>query len=141
MFGHSVCPYSILPQIEAAVENCYQNYGITDFYVGNRGTFDLLAAKAVKQAKQRHRNIRMYLLLAYHPAERAVDLTPGFDGSYYPPIENTPRAYAIVKANQYMVKTSDHIICYAQHIGNAKNLLEYAHKKAGVTIENLAETI
>ena len=139
MFGHSVCPHSILPKIEVAIEDCYSNFRITDFYIGNRGHFDLLAATAVKRAKQRHSDIRLYLLLAYHPAERAVDLNPGFDGSYYPPIQGTPRPYAIVKANQHMINTSNFIICYAQHIGNARNLLEYAQKKGGVPIANVAE--
>ncbi len=139
MFGHSDCPYSILPKIETAIESCHSKYGVADFYIGNRGTFDSLATTAVKRAKQRHGDIRLYLLLAYHPAERSVALTPGFDGSYYPPIAGTPRPYAIVKANQHMVDTSDFIICYAQHIGNARNLLEYAQKKAGVHIENVAE--
>ena len=138
MFGHSDCPYSILPKIAEAIELYYMQYDVTDFYVGNRGVFDSLATTAVKQAKQHHRDIRLYLLLAYHPAERSVDLTPGFDGSYYPPIENTPRPYAIVKANQHMIDTSDFIICYANHIGNARNLLEHARRKSRVRIENVA---
>lgn len=141
MFGHSDCPNGILPLIEAAIERVYAKYGVTDFYVGNRGAFDFMATTAVKRAKLRHRDIHLYLLLAYHPAERTVDLTCGFDGSYYPPIEKTPRPYAIIKANQHMIDTSDFIICFAQHIGNARNLLEYAQKKAGVLIENVAEAI
>jgi hypothetical protein len=82
------------------------------------------------------------LLLSYHPAERPVDLTDGFNNSYYPPLENVPRQYAIVRANRYMVDTADTIICYVKHIGNTRNLLEYAQrrqKKEGLPIENVAE--
>ena len=142
MFGHADCPDSIMPRIEAAIEAQYTLQGINSFYVGNRGRFDSLAASATKRIKQRHPDLKLYLLLAYHPAERAVDLADGFDNSYYPPLEGTPRQYAIVRANRYMVDTADSIICYVKHIGNTKNLLEYAQrrqKKDGITVENLAE--
>ena len=139
LFGHADCPEDMLPKIEDAIENCYTK-GVTDFYVGNRGNFDRLAATAVKNVKGRHSDVRLYLLLAYHPAERPVALWDGCDGSYYPPLENVPRPFAIVRANRYMVDHSDALICYVRHIGNTKNLLEYAQKrkKAGGCIFNVA---
>ena len=142
MFGHGTAPYSILPKIEQAIEDHYTKYDVTAFYVGSRGQFDSMAATAVKQAKQRHPDIRLFLVLAYHPAERPVDLTGGFDNSFYPPLENVPRPYAIVRANQYMVDTADTMICYVKHPGNTRNLIEYAQRrqrKDGVIIENMAE--
>ncbi len=139
MFGHADCPDTMLPKIEEAIVKCYSKE-VTAFYVGSRGRFDSLAASAVKQVKQQHPDIKLYLLLAYHPGERAVNLTDGFDGSYYPPLENVPRPYAIVRGNQYMVDNSDYLICYAKHIGNTRNLLEYAQKRKGCgSIENVAE--
>ena len=139
MFGHSDCPDDMLPKIEEAIENSYSEHGVQFFYVGSRGRFDSLAATAVKRVKQRHADIRLYLLLAYHPAERPVILWDGFDGSYYPPLEKVPRTYAILRANQYMVDTSDFIICYVKHIGNTRNLLEYAQKRkaSGLYINNI----
>ena len=139
MFGYSDCPDSMLPKIEEAIGNCYSK-GVTSFYVGSRGRFDSLAATAVKRMKQRHTDIKLYLLLAYHPGERPVDPWDGFDGSYYPPLENVPRPYAIVRGNQYMVDHSDYLICYVKHIGNTRNLLEYAQKrKESGYIENVAK--
>ena len=137
MFGHSDCPESMLPQIEQAIEK-YHAEGVTEFYVGSRGRFDSLATAAVKRAKFHHKDIRLYLVLAYHPAERPVTLWDGFDGSFYPPMENVPRQFAIVKANQYMVRTADFLICYVRHIGNTRNLLAYANKKTE-KILNIAE--
>lgn len=139
LFGHATCPSSILPKICEAIENCYVNHGVTIFYVGNRGSFDSYAAKAVKQAKLRHKDIRLYLLLAYHPAERPVSLAEGFDGSYYPPLENVPRPYAIVQANRYMIQKAEAIICYVAHPGNARNLLDFAQRqqKSGLLITNV----
>lgn len=141
MFGHGDCPDSVLPRIEQAVELYYSRYGITGYYIGNRGSFDRLAALAVRKAKQMHPDIRMHLLLAYHPAERPVDLWGGFDDSFYPPLENTPRPFAIVNANRYMIDTTDFFICYVKHFGNARNLLEYAQKrkKDGFYMKNVAE--
>lgn len=140
LFGHADTPDNIMSSLDEAIESCYSQ-GVTHFYVGNRGRFDGLAAAAVNRAKGHHPDIRLYLLLAYHPGERPVDLWGGFDGSYYPPLEGTPRQYAIVKANQYMVDTADTMICYVCHIGNTKNLLEYAQrrKRDSVQIHNLTE--
>lgn len=140
MFGHADCPDNMLPRIEQAIEHYYSQYGITDFYIGNRGRFDSLAATAVKRMKQQYSDIKLYLLLAYHPGERPVDPWDGFDGSYYPPLEGVPRPYAIVRGNQYMVDNADCLICYVKHMGNTRNLLEYARKrKEKSTIENVAE--
>ncbi|MBQ9994201.1 MAG: hypothetical protein IJP17_05760, partial [Clostridia bacterium] len=87
-------------------------------------------------------NISLNLLLSYHPNEKKVELPFGFDGTFYPPIESVPRRYAIVRANQYMVKLSDSIICYANHFGNTRNLLDFAKRQAdkrNISIINLAE--
>jgi len=142
LFGRADTPQSALPALEKEIEHYYLKYGITQFYVGNRGSFDGLAARAVRNAKQRHPDIELYLLLAYHPAERTVDLWGGFDNAYYPPIEGTPRPFAIVKSNQYMADVADSIICFVKHFGNTRNLLEYVqrrHRKEPIPITNLAE--
>jgi len=142
LFGHATTPYDALVRIEAAAEKQYNEQGIRTFIVGNRGNFDSYAATAIKRLKQKHDDITLLLLLAYHPAERPVHLTEGFDNSYYPPTENVPRQYAIVRANKYMVDTADSIICYVNRIGNTRKLLEQAErrqKKEGISIENVAE--
>lgn len=81
------------------------------------------------------------LVLAYHPAEQPIEVPLGFDGTYYPPLEGIPRRYAIVRANQYMVKTADSLICYVRHHGNTRNLLDLATRLANtkdLQIKNLA---
>lgn len=142
MFGHATTPYDAIALIEAAAERQYQEQGIRTFIVGNRGSFDSYAATAIRHLKQKYDDITLLLLLAYHPADRPVYLAEGFDNSYYPPLENVPRQYAIVRANQYMVNAADSIICYVNHIGNTRKLLEQAQKrqkKEGIPIENVAE--
>ena len=142
MFGHAITPACAIERIEAAVQWHYLEYGIKTFVVGNRGNFDSYAATAVLRLKKRYKDITLLLLLAYHPAERPVELPVGFDNSYYPPLENVPRPYAIVRANRHMVDTADTVICYVHHPGNTRKLLAYAQRrqrKTPMEIENLAE--
>ena len=142
LFGHSICPENLLPHIQQAIEENYVNLGIRTFYVGNRGQFDRLAAKAARQAKRYCPELHLVLLLSYHPAERAANAF-GFDSSYFPPIVSTPRKYAIVEANRNMIRAADSIICFVKHPGNARNLLAYAQKQkhTALSIKNLAEQL
>lgn len=142
LFGHADCPDTILSRIESAIEKLYIQQNVSIFYVGNRGRFDSLAVTAVKRLKLQYPDIQLHLLLSYHPGERIEVLTEGFDGSYYPPLENIPRRFAIVRANKFMISTADAIICYVKHAGNARALLDYSlrrQKKEGITVENVAE--
>ena len=142
LFGHATAPAQILTRLEETVERYYLEFGMDDFYVGNRGQFDSLAATAVKRVKKRHPTISLYLVLAYHPAERKVELFPGFDGSFYPPLEGVPRRYAIVRANRYMVDTADGVICYCCHGGNSGTLLRRVQRRKSmgyIPITNIAE--
>ena len=143
MFGHSTTPYTALPLIRATAEQLYLEHDIKTFVVGNRGNFDNYAATAILHLKKQYKDISLLLLLAYHPAERPVYLSPGFDNSFYPPLEKVPRPFAIVKANQYMVDNCDWLVCYVRHgASNSRNLLEYAQrreKKGLIQITNIAE--
>lgn len=140
LFGHADTPQSILPALVEAIEHEVAK-NVTDFYVGYHGNFDRLAATALRQVKKRHTDITASLVLAYHPAELPMESPVGFDGTFYPPLENTPRRYAIVKANRYMVQSSDSIICYVKHCGNSRQLLNCAIRKNDISIINLAQQL
>ena len=93
-------------------------------------------------AKEQHPGITLSMLIPYHPAERPIELPPGFDNTFYPPgMEKVPRRLAIVRANRYMVDHVDHLIAYAWHpASNARDLVEYAKKKehkGKITVTNL----
>ena len=136
--GHREAGPEILPALEAAIEKHISEYGVTEFIVGHYGGFDRLAARALVSAKKRHPEIRLLILIPYHPAERPIETPPGFDGTFYPPgMESVPIRYAIPRANRYMIDHADYLISYAWHpASNARNLLDYAHKKA-ICITNL----
>ena len=136
--GHREAGPEILPALEDAIEKHISEYGVTEFIVGHYGGFDRLAARALVSAKKRHPEIRLLILIPYHPAERPIETPPGFDGTFYPPgMESVPIRYAIPRANRYMIDHADYLISYAWHpASNARNLLDYAHKKA-ICITNL----
>ena len=124
--GHRDTPEHVYPALEQAVEQLITQ-GVTEFYVGNHDSFDRMAARAVIAAKQLHPQVRLTMLLAYHPGERPVTLPPGFDGSLYPPgMENVPRRFAIPRANRWMVEHCTHLVAYVTHpASNAGKVVEW----------------
>ena len=141
--GHRDTPLSILPKLQDAVERHIAEYGVAEFVIGRYGCFDSLAAQAVREAKKRHPEIRLTLLLPYYDPTKPLALPSGFDGSLYPDgLERIPKRAAIVRANQYMVRHSNYLIAYdAGRIGNTRKLVEYALRreiKGQIHVENLA---
>ena len=124
--GHRDTPEHVYPALEQAVEQLITQ-GVTEFYVGNHGSFDRMAARAVIAAKQHHPQVRLTMLLAYHPGERLVTLPPGFDGSLYPlGMESVPRRFAIPRANRWMVEHCTHLVAYVTHpASNAGKVVEW----------------
>lgn len=141
--GHRDAGGSVFPQLSAAVEQHIAEYAVTEFFVGHYGQFDALAARAVKDAKKRHPEVTLTLLLPYHPFDHPIQTPKGFDGTFYPPgMETVPKKVAIVQANRYMVDTCDFLIAYVWHpASNALELTEYAQKKRKMHIAYLPREI
>lgn len=129
--GHRETSEEIYPALYAAVEQHILEYGVTEFIVGHYGGFDRLAASAVKEAKRFYPEVKLVLLLPYHPAERPISTPDGFDGTFYPPgMESVPRKIAIVRVNRYVVDHVDYLITYAWHpASKARELVEYAKRR------------
>ena len=141
--GHRETAPALLPEIKAAAESLIQQQ-VSDFYVGMYGNFDRLAGEAIIQLKQEHLNIRLFLVLPYHPVDRPIEAPPGYDGTFYPDgMETVSRRYAIAKANRKMIDASDFLIAYVTHtVSNAYDLLEYAirrQRKGMIRVINLGE--
>ena len=137
--GHREAPDSIYPELARTVEQLI-GQGVADFYVGHYGNFDRLAARVVIEAKQQRPEVRLTMLLPYHPAEREVVLPSGFDGSLYPPgMEKVPRRFAISRANRWMVERCTHLIAYVTHpASNAGKVVEWGRtgsKKVIIELE------
>ena len=126
--GHRDADERLLPRLELVVDRLIREENVRYFYVGGYGSFDRLAAAAVRRMKQKYPDITLMLVLPYHPAERPTEAPDGFDGTYHPEgLENTPKRYAIVRANRIMVDTCDWMVCYIRHgASNSRKLLDYA---------------
>ncbi len=139
--GHRDAPDELRPLLAVAVERRITQYGVTEFIVGHYGRFDAMAASAVRAAKQRHPEISLVLLLPYYPFPCDTD---GFDATFYPPdMERIPKPLAIVRANEYVIRSADCLICYDRgQIGKTRDFTELARqreKRGLIYVENLAE--
>ena len=135
--GHS--RISQYENIKAAVSKAVRNNlceATVSCYLGGYGDFDELCACVCRELKQEYLDIELvyvapYLNLREQDKIREIERLGLYDTSVYPPIENTPLRFAIVKRNEWMVLSADLIICYVEHEwGGAYKTLKFAkHKK------------
>ena len=101
--------------------------GATTFYLGGHGAFDSLAASVLREQKKRYLQIELILVLAYLNTGRD---TSGYDSTVYPPLETTPRRFAISHRNRWMVESADVVVAYVLHDwGGAATTLRCAKQK------------
>lgn len=133
---------------EAAIKkhiiDCVKNRGITEFLLGGYGEFDIFCAKYLRELRADFPEIRSTLVLAYLGKNfdnfELAYMRRTFDAIIYPPIENVPLKFAIIKRNEWMVRESDYVIFFVEHNwGGAYKMLEYAvrHK---VSFANLGRS-
>ena len=96
----------------AAVVAALIEEGATEFYLGGYGDFDYMAAKIVRDLKKDRPDIQSTLVIPYMDRDYNKEL---YDGSIYPPLENTPLRFAISKRNEWMVDQADVVVAYITH--------------------------
>ena len=112
--------------------------GADEFLLGGYGNFDLMAARVVKPLKEKYPYIKSVLIVPYINRGYDKDL---YDYSEYPPIENVPKRYAVLKRNEWTINKADVLIAYIKHdLGDAAKTLEYARKRKKKII-NLSENM
>ena len=144
--GHRDAPAEVRPLLLEAIEKHIAEYGVTDFYVGHYGAFDAMAAGALTEMKKQYTHIKCYLLLAYHPAVRTVNVPEGFDGSVLlAGQELSPPCYAITNLNKRVIREAGYLIAYVWKITDGSyKLMDAARareKKGKLVITNLAEVL
>lgn len=127
--GNRHTPNSIKEQLAEVVEQHITEYGVTTFTVGRYGQFDSIVKEVLREKKKLYPHIKLYLLAPY-ALDQNIEAPRYFDGTTFPEgLENVPKRYAIVQANRYMVQRSDYLISYCHHIGNTRNIVEYAQRR------------
>ena len=102
------------------------------FYLGGYGDFDSLCLRTLRELKTDFPDIELlfitpYLDKNYNKLELAKYY---YDDIIFPPIENIPRKFAILKRNEWMVDSADLVIAYVKYSwGGAAKTLEYANRK------------
>ena len=105
------------------------------FYCGGYGEFDYLAENTVDKVRNNFPNTRCeklfitpYITQSYQ--WRNKQMKQRFDDIIYPPIENVPYKYAIIRRNEWMIDAADFVIAYVKYSwGGASRSLEYAKRK------------
>ena len=139
-FGHRDTPEAIKPRLREAIVELIEKYGVTTFYIGDKGAFDLMAKSIIRELCNVYPQIRYSVVLAYLPQKRDEFDTRDFSDTIFPEgIESVPKRYAISWRNNWMLKRADHVICYVNHSwGGAAQFAEKALKQ-GKSVINLAE--
>ncbi len=101
------------------------------FYLGGYGNFDNVCFKILTQLKLHHPKIKRILVIPYlSNSDTLKDTFKNYDETIYPPIENTPPKYAILKRNRWIIENSNYLICYISHtFGGAYKTYKYAKNK------------
>ena len=130
--------YSKLLQI---LENLIIKENVTNFQVGNYGTFDKLAEKALNKLKEKY-DIKIELVIPYLKKEineNKEEYYKNYDNIVMAEIPlSTPQKLKIIKCNEYMIKSCNYLICYIEHSwGGASKTLDFAKKKKNIKIINI----
>ena len=112
------------------------------FYLGGYGDFDGLCLRTLKDLKNDFPKIELIFITPYLDKNysKLEFAKYHYDDVIFPPLENVPRKFAILKRNEWMVNEADLVIAYVMYsCGGAAKTLEYAKRKKKIII-NLAST-
>ncbi len=109
--------------------------GVTQFYSGFRGNFDVYCSSLIYELKDRYPQIKNTMVLSYIPKvpdhpDDAFSLPKYFDDSVYLLERKVPNQLAIIETNKCLVDMVDFVIAGVMtHFGGAYMACEYAYKR------------
>ena len=112
------------------------------FYLGGYGDFDSLCLRTLRELKTNFPDIELLFITPYLDKNYSkLELAKYYyDDVIFPPIENVPRKFAILKRNEWMVDSAELVIAYVKYSwGGAAKTLEYAKRKK-VPIINISQS-
>jgi len=143
--GHSKISNTdeIYSKLSDAIEKLIISENVTEFLVGNYGSFDKLCAGAVRKLKEKYPQIQLNLVIPYVTKEineNKEQYYKKFNNILMADIpERTPARLRILKCNEYMIMNSGFLICFVHNTwGGAATTLEFAKTKKHIKIFNLA---
>ncbi len=123
----------VYEKVKSEIERLIREKNVTEFWVGNYGSFDGLCRDAVKELKETY-NVTLCLVIPYITdkiKKNKEDYYKNYDHILMADIPlKTPYKFRILKCNQYMVENCDFLISYVMYgWGGASKTLEYAKKR------------
>lgn len=112
-----------------------ENKGVTQFYSGFRGDFDVYCSCLIHELKVSYPQIKNTMVLSYIPEapdepEYAFKLPKCFDDSIYLLERKVPKRLAIIETNKCLVDMVDFVVAGVMtHFGGAYMACEYAFKR------------
>lgn len=125
----------ITPVLRHTIINLIEKHNVNTFYVGDKGDFDNIVRKTLREICAEYPQIEYAVIPAYMPGE-------GYGGDSSELLcpyvfEKTPPRFAILKRNNWMLSKADFVVTYVTHtIGGAARFKELAEKQ-GKTVINL----
>jgi uncharacterized phage-like protein YoqJ len=110
-FGHRDCGENIKQDLLCAIEQLVEE-GVTTFYVGTHGNFDIISLNALREIKRKHSHITYTVVLAYMPKEAFNTYWKPEETLYPDGVEKAPKRFAISYRNEWMLRNSDYVIAY-----------------------------
>ena len=134
-FGHRDILEDIKPALKQTIIDLIKNNSVDTFYVGDKGDFDRIVRKTLKEISAKYPQIEYAVIPAYMPGKNYGEDTSDYLCPYV--FEKIPPRFAIVKRNNWMLKKADFVITYVTHnIGGAAQFKEHA-ERTGKTVINL----
>ena len=102
------------------------------FYLGGYGDFDSLCLRTLRELRKEFQDIELIFITPYIDKNysKLEFAKYHYDDVIFPPIENVPRKFAVLKRNEWMVEEADLVIAYVKYSwGGATKTLEYAKRK------------
>ena len=131
-FGHADTPYAIEPQLENVLRDLIEHHNATQFYVGDKGNFDLMVRKQLRLLSQEYPHVRYAVVLAYLPGKKQeFDYEDRSDTIFPEGFENVHPRYAISYRNRWMVEQADAVVTYVtKSFGGAAQFVALAQRKS-----------
>lgn len=134
--GHGQLSYGedVYEKLIEVLKRLVTEENVTEFFVGNYGSFDRLCARAVRHIKEEFPHIILTLVVPYLTQEIKKNkdyFNSAFDSILVADMpENTPKAIKILKCNEYMVRKSEFVVAYVKYsFGGAYKTIEFAQRK------------
>ena len=103
-FGHRDTPETTKPRLRDAIIELIEKHGVTTFYIGDKGAFDLMAKSIIRELCNVYSQIRYSVVLAYLPQKLDEFDTRDFSDTIFPEgIEAVHKRYAISWRNNWML--------------------------------------